>query len=237
MIEPDTDATLWDLDWSKTDEELAQLIGRDPEVVAEFRRRVLSGGDGRRGKWMKPPPEVIELWREEARNHTVSELMRMWRLTLPGVLGRLKRHHLTAAPSRRRGPRKGHKRIATTEAVEQWRRDAARHTAEELAQLWGVTIGAVRTRLWRHGIAPRSARGPSPAALARWRQEARGRTIAELAVLWGVPYGTAWGRARRFGLPVKRREPRVRSRTRARPRRDVEQMRRDAEGRTVKELA
>src|SRR5690606_11242771 len=65
----------------------------------------------------------------------------------------------------------------------------------------------------------------------RWRRQARGRTVKDLAALWGVPYSTAWGRARRFGLPVKRRAPRVRTRTRARPRRDDERTHRDAQGR------
>lgn len=237
MIEPDTDATLWDLDWSLTDEELAQLIGRDTAVVAELRRRVFSAGDGRRGKWMKPPPEVIELWREEARHHTVAELAVLWGLTPEGAHARLERHGIESL-GWSRGERRGRPRMAS-ETVEQWRREAALHTADELARMWGVAENTVFSRAQRHGFSfrARPGRRTPERVVERWRRQARGRTVTDLAALWGVPYSTAWGRARRFGLPVKRREPRVRSRTRARPRRDVERMRREAEGRTVKELA
>src|SRR5690606_2065690 len=192
--EPDG-PTSRDLDWSKDDEELARLIGRPAAIVAEFRRRMISGGDGRRRKWMKPPPEVIALWRDEARDHTVGELTRVWRLTLQGVQRRLKRHGLTAAPPK---SRKGHKRVATTETVERWRREAARHPADELARMWGVTERTVFTRAWRHGFTVRARERRTPERVVeRWRREAQGRTIAELAALWGVPRSTARGRVRR----------------------------------------
>jgi len=230
--EPDV-VTLYDLDWSKDDEELARLIGRPAAIVAEFRRRMISGGDGRRRKWMKPPPEVIALWRDEARDHTVGELTRVWRLTLQGVQRRLKRHGLTAAPPK---SRKGHKRVATTETVERWRREAALHTADELARMWGVTERTVFTRAWRHGFTVRARGRRTPERVVeQWRRQARGRTIAELAALWGVPRSTARGRVRRHGLPVKRREAEPQPWTKLR--RDVKEMRRDAEGRTISELA
>lgn len=221
--EPDV-VTLWDLDWDRSDEKLARLIGRDPAVVAEFRRRVF-GGNGHARRVDNPSPELLALWREEASTHTLAELAALWGLTVEGARLRAKRCGLT--PAKRGGPRKGRKRVATTEAVEGWRCEAALHTADELARMWGVTIGAVRTRLWRHGIASRSARGPSPAVLARWRQEARGRTVRELAELWSVPEKTAWARVQRHDLPALR----------AQRGRDVEEMRRDAAGRTVSELA
>src|SRR5690606_18718322 len=134
---------------------------------------------------------------------------------------RLKRHGIESL-GWSRGERRGRPR-ASSETVERWRREAALHTADELACMWGVAEQTVFTRAWRHGFTVRArGRGTPERVVERWRRQARGRTIAELAALWGVPHGTAWGRVRRFGLPVRRREPRVRSRTRARPRRDVE---------------
>ncbi|HEX7040440.1 MAG TPA: hypothetical protein VF202_10025, partial [Trueperaceae bacterium] len=236
--EPDV-VTIWDLDWDRSDEELARLIGRDPAVVAEFRRRVF-GGNGHARRVDNPSPELLALWREEASTHTLAELAALWGLTVEGARLRAKRFDLT--PAKRGGPRKGRKRVATIEAVEGWRREAALHTADELARMWGVAEQTVFTRAWRHGFTVRArGRGTPERVVERWRRQARGRTIAELAALWGVPRGTAWGRARRHGLPVRRREPRAQPRaqpqSRAKPRRDVERMRREAEGRTVKELA
>jgi Zn-dependent peptidase ImmA (M78 family) len=208
---------------------LARLIGRDPAVVAEFRRRVFSGGDGRRGRWVDPPPPVIELWREEARGHTVSELVHLWRLTLQGVQHRLKRYGLAPAPPRRGGPRTGHKRVATAEAVERWREDAVGRTLKELAAHWGVPISTAVHRVYRFELPiERHRRGTPPEIIDKWRRDAEGRTVRELAQFWGVPEKTAASRVYRHALPARIRKLR---------RRDPEEMRRQAEGRTVAQLA
>src|SRR5690606_27707422 len=118
-----------------------------------------------------------------------------------------------------RGERRARPRTSS-ETVERWRREAARHTADELAQLWGVAEQTVYTRARRHGFTVRARGRRTPERVVeRWRRQARGRTIAELAALWGVPYGTARGRVRRHGLPVKRRE--AEPQPWAKPRRDV----------------
>ena|GEM_PF-3368378 len=229
--QPDV-VTLRRLDWSRSDEELADALGQPVQLIKAWRGKAF----GRRARVDSPPPWLVERWREEARTHTLAELAALWGLTVEGARLRAKRYDLT--PAKRSGPRKGHKRVATTETVERWRREAARHTADELAQLWGVAKQTVYTRARRHGFTVSArGRGTPERVVERWRREAQGRTIAELAALWGVPHSTARGRVRRHDLPVKRREPRAEPPPWTKPRRDVERMRREAEGRTVKELA
>src|SRR5690606_13118797 len=147
---------------------------------------------------------------------------------------RLKRHGIESL-GWSRGERRGRPR-ASSETVERWRREAARHTADELARMWGVAQQTVFTRAWRHGFTVRArGRGTPERVVERWRRQACGRTIAELARMWGVPHSTARGRVRRHDLPGERRE--AGPPPRGKPRRGGGRMRRGAEGRTVKELA
>jgi len=222
--------TLRRLDWSRSDDELAEALGQPAQLIKAWRGKAF----GRRARIDSPPPWLVERWREQARTRTVTELATLWGLTPEGAHARLKRHGIESL-GWSRGERRARPRTSS-ETVERWRREAAQHTADELAQLWGVAEKTVFTRAWRLGFTVRARGRRTPERVVeRWRREAQGRTIAELAALWGVPHSTARGRVRRHDLPVKRSE--AEPQPWAKPRRDVEEMRRDAEGRTVKELA
>ena len=222
--------TLRRFDWSRSDEELADALGKPVQLIKAWRGKAF----GRRGRIDSPPPALVERWREQARTRTVTELATLWGLTPEGAHARLKRHGIESL-GWSRGERRARPR-ASSETVDRWRREAAQHTADELARMWGVAPQTVYTRAARHGFTVRARdRGTPERVIERWRREAQGRTIAELARMWGVPRSTARGRVRRHDLPVKRSE--AEPQPWAKPRRDVEEMRRDAEGRTVKELA
>src|SRR5690606_26977046 len=166
--EPDV-VTLRRLDWGRSDEELADALGQPVQLIKAWRGKAF----GRRGRIDSPPPWLVERWREEARTRTVTEPARMWGLTPEGAHARLKRHGIESL-GWSRGQRRARPR-ASSETVERWRREAARHTADELAQLWGVAEQTVYTRARRHGFTVRArGRGTPERVVERWRREAQG---------------------------------------------------------------
>src|SRR5690606_19613295 len=67
--QPDV-VTLRRLDWSQSDDELADALGQPVQLIKAWRGKAF----GRRGRIDSPPPWLVERWRQEARTRTVTEL-------------------------------------------------------------------------------------------------------------------------------------------------------------------